>query len=229
MFRFAFIIPLDLMRQQELQQRNSRNVIHEHEYFPRANRRNIQEEIRRQPGRIVLRVSGSSNSNYHIDFLVSYAQPFGTSWDIESVSGSRVYSESPDPFAYPSAWEMNQEPKKYNPIVKKQLDGKNNECPILFRKIKYGDYYLQCSCCKYNFRKESIQQHLQENDTCPMCRSIWTDHNVYVNVNAQVWEKRIKRKLNNKTIDEINQIVCMNPIYKPVELFIKPRYTNLKN
>lgn len=62
--------------------------------------------------------------------------------------------------------------------------GKNDECPITYDPIHYGDSYLCCGECKYNFSEQAILKHLNGNSLnkeCPMCRSHWKDYCRYIN------------------------------------------------
>jgi len=50
---------------------------------------------------------------------------------------------------------------------------KNDECPISYEMININDIYVECKQCKYHFLEESIKTHLNNFDTCPMCRNKW--------------------------------------------------------
>jgi len=77
------------------------------------------------------------------------------------------------------------EPVKITETKEKLIEtGKNDECPITYDPINYGDAYLCCSECKYNFSEQAILKHLNGNSMkkeCPMCRSEWKDYCKYIN------------------------------------------------
>lgn len=77
------------------------------------------------------------------------------------------------------------EPVKITDTKEKLIEtGKNDECPITYDTINYGDSYLCCSECKYNFSEQAILKHLNGNSMkkeCPMCRSEWKDYCKYIN------------------------------------------------
>lgn len=77
------------------------------------------------------------------------------------------------------------EPVKITETKEKLIEtGKNDECPITYDPINYGDAYLCCSECKYNFSEQAILKHLNGNSMkkeCPMCRSVWKDYCKYIN------------------------------------------------
>lgn len=100
-------------------------------------------------------------------------------------------------------------------ILKPIDKSKNSECPITFEPIKYGDTYLTCSKCKYNFGEKDIMTHLNKsyNNVCPMCRSTWDDYSVYVNkeqINAEKIKKNIEliQKTNSKTYNLTEYMHC---------------------
>ena len=77
--------------------------------------------------------------------------------------------------------ELFMDPKRMCTSIKriKKLDKtRNTECPIAYTKFKPNNEYMICNNCKYNFSL-SIINHLNINPVCPMCRSDWTDKNIY--------------------------------------------------
>ena len=102
---------------------------------------------------------------------------------------------------------------------------KNTECPITYEPIKYGDVYLTCVKCKYNFGKKAINQYFSYCDkipNCPMCREDWLDFCNYVNRDKKK-EKTFKlliafSKISNKTFKsnikcDINTLIYGYPSY----------------
>lgn len=94
-------------------------------------------------------------------------------------------------------------------ILKPIDKSKNSECPITFEPIKYGDTYLTCSKCKYNFGEKDIMTHLNTsyNNVCPMCRSTWDDYSVYVNkeqINAEKIKKNFELNCSIRVFQKTN-------------------------
>jgi hypothetical protein len=74
------------------------------------------------------------------------------------------------------------EPFKQSKTIEKHIDkNRNTECPITYDDIKFGDAYMSCSDCKYNFSETAIMKHLNEKKICPMCRCDWKDTCKYIN------------------------------------------------
>jgi hypothetical protein len=40
---------------------------------------------------------------------------------------------------------------------------------------------MTCSNCNNNFDKDALTKWCKHNDTCPCCRSQWTDYTEYIN------------------------------------------------
>ena len=57
----------------------------------------------------------------------------------------------------------------------------NSICPIEYTNININDIYQHCSKCNHNFCDNSITKWLNINNTCPMCRTKWTDSTIYIN------------------------------------------------
>lgn len=98
--------------------------------------------------------------------------------------------------------EPKPEKVKTTGCVKKCISEKHNsECPITYDTIKKGDLYLTCNNCHYNFSKDAILKHLNENvnENCPMCRSQWMDFKIYINETPKIVPKVIPQyKPTNK-------------------------------
>ena len=59
---------------------------------------------------------------------------------------------------------------------------KNDECPISNISFISECSYCICYICKYNIDADTLKKCFQFNDKkCPMCRSKWTDFNIYKN------------------------------------------------
>jgi hypothetical protein len=69
------------------------------------------------------------------------------------------------------------------PILNKIINlEKNDECPISNISFIPNCTYCICSTCKYNIDADTLKECFKFNDKkCPMCRSEWTDFNIYKN------------------------------------------------
>jgi hypothetical protein len=71
-------------------------------------------------------------------------------------------------------------------IIKKKItEHEDNVCPIKQEQIEKYDIYMSCDFCNKNFFEHEIRRWLlscdNENRTCPNCRTIWSNYNMYVN------------------------------------------------
>ena len=78
-------------------------------------------------------------------------------------------------------------------------DDKNYDCPITLDKINVMDKYCICSNCNYNFNYDALLKHLDIKYNCPMCRSKWTNKEIYINA-SEIIKKDLYmfNKLSNK-------------------------------
>lgn len=72
-----------------------------------------------------------------------------------------------------------------NIIYKAIMDDDKLICCISQENIRISDRYMNCVTCNNNFNDNLIQEWFrvrpQRRRTCPMCRVIWTDFNIYIN------------------------------------------------
>jgi len=65
-----------------------------------------------------------------------------------------------------------------------------NTCNITHEDIASNQRYMTCSGCGNNFIESAIKQWLRQRTghlrTCPTCREVWTNFNVYINQNEEV-------------------------------------------
>ena len=90
------------------------------------------------------------------------------------------------------------EPLKKLKTIKQKItkESKNKVCPITYEKIKRGETYLTCDTCKYNFSEKAIRKHLENKNTCPMCRSDFELKNKYINENPPNYTRtKLTRKI----------------------------------
>jgi|APSaa5957512622_1039677.scaffolds.fasta_scaffold35404_3 hypothetical protein len=76
-------------------------------------------------------------------------------------------------------------------IINKHIIG-YNICPITQMKIRRNELYMTCHICHYNYHKDSLDIWLENHNTCPNCRSIWTNKTTYKNVANEVMKKEHK-------------------------------------
>lgn len=67
------------------------------------------------------------------------------------------------------------------------INPERNICNISHDEIVRGRLYMTCSNCNNNFLESNLKQWLRRRNfnsrTCPTCREIWTNYNIYFNVN----------------------------------------------
>lgn len=67
------------------------------------------------------------------------------------------------------------------------INSDRNICNISHDEIVEGQRYMTCSNCSNHFLESTLKRWLRRrlgsSRTCPMCREIWTNYNVYFNVN----------------------------------------------
>ena len=54
-------------------------------------------------------------------------------------------------------------------------------CSICFSNIENENKYMNCNTCNKNFMAESLRQWLIQDNSCPLCRSVWTNRIIYIN------------------------------------------------
>jgi hypothetical protein len=90
---------------------------------------------------------------------------------------------------------------KFTDTKEKPIDeGRNTECPITYDEIKYGDSYLSCDECKYNFSESAILKHLNSSNDkkiCPMCRDEWKNFCRYINKDIKSEMKELKNTFDS--------------------------------
>ena len=85
---------------------------------------------------------------------------------------------------------VDEEPGYYIPAgqqIYQLINPQRNICNISHDEIVEGRTYMSCSNCRNHFLEHSLKRWLRRrlgsSRTCPMCREIWTNYNVYINVN----------------------------------------------
>ena len=86
-----------------------------------------------------------------------------------------------------------------------------NICPIILEEIKENEYYMTCRRCNKHFKLEPLKRWLEDNNSCPLCRSEWLNNEnprfkVYKNCEPKKYAlvpllhcglKVIEKKVNN--------------------------------
>ena len=84
--------------------------------------------------------------------------------------------------------EDEEEPGYYIPVgqqIYQLINPQRNICNISHDEIVRGQYYMSCSNCNNHFLESNLKRWLRRRlgatRTCPMCREIWTNYNIYIN------------------------------------------------
>jgi hypothetical protein len=82
-----------------------------------------------------------------------------------------------------------EEPNYYIPAgqqIYQLINPQRNICNISHDEIGPGHFYMSCANCSNHFLESSLKQWLRRRSgrsrTCPMCREIWTNYNIYMNL-----------------------------------------------
>jgi len=65
--------------------------------------------------------------------------------------------------------------------IHRQINEDKRICGISWDEILTHDIYMSCSHCNNNFKEADIKQWLQQRITCPTCRGVWNNFNLYIN------------------------------------------------
>jgi len=70
-------------------------------------------------------------------------------------------------------------------IIIRPINIDRTTCNITHEQIEITHRYMTCSSCSNNFKEASLKQWLRQRSgnlrTCPTCRNVWTNYNIYVN------------------------------------------------
>jgi len=84
--------------------------------------------------------------------------------------------------------EEDEEPGYYIPAgqqIYQLINPQRNICNISHDEIVAGRTYMSCTNCRNHFLESSLKRWLRRrlgsSRTCPMCREIWTNYNIYIN------------------------------------------------
>lgn len=59
----------------------------------------------------------------------------------------------------------------YEAIMTLAIKGKNSDCSICIEEIKHSEVFLILPVCGHRFHYTCVNPWLEENKTCPMCRT----------------------------------------------------------
>jgi len=62
----------------------------------------------------------------------------------------------------------------------KKIEG-DTKCAICLSNIENENKYITCTTCKKNFMEEPLREWLVKDNSCPLCRSEWTERIIYIN------------------------------------------------
>jgi len=93
-----------------------------------------------------------------------------------------------NPNYYSSAGQTG--PNNLTNVIYRPINPERSLCYITHEEILLNRNYMTCDACFHNFKELSIKQWLEQNTgsrrTCPTCRVVWTNYNVYVNAAEEV-------------------------------------------
>jgi hypothetical protein len=131
----------------------------------------------------ILKVDLMRRSNYYIHNLPSYGLTGPTSYIYSG--NNRSMSTSDYGHTSASNYESSTTTIPVGQTIYHRIDPQRNTCNILHEEILEAQRYMMCSACNANFNEDAIKQWLQHRTgtrrTCPTCREVWTNYNIYIN------------------------------------------------
>ena len=76
----------------------------------------------------------------------------------------------------------------------------DNICPISLEEIKENEYYMTCRRCNKHFKLEPLKRWLEDNNSCPLCRSGWLNNE---NPRFKVYKNCEPKKYTLETVRDI--------------------------
>jgi hypothetical protein len=99
------------------------------------------------------------------------------------------------------------------PIYRQITNNDKITCSITQCEIVINERYMNCVQCSNNYMEESIKNwfvHRPHRKSCPMCRTNWSDFNVYINGHNEeenddenVEEPIVEEPMNEETYEAI--------------------------
>ena len=102
--------------------------------------------------------------------------------NVNNIIYNNLYSGmSGPPEYYPSITYLSVEDLIIDNEVHRLIPEDRKICGINLEEISLDQKYMVCSQCSSNFNEEHIRRWLTDRRTCPCCRCIWFDFNIYIN------------------------------------------------
>jgi hypothetical protein len=70
---------------------------------------------------------------------------------------------------------------RMNGLVSRLVPSERGHCALTLDDIALGGLYCECAACKNCFDQEMLDTALANKETCPLCRSPWTNWIIYRN------------------------------------------------
>ena len=120
---------------------------------------------------------GRTGSNYHNTGFTSSTGSSGS-------SGSSATTGTSGDAGPPSSIQIHY-PIPNGAIIHQPINPERNICNITHDEIAVNQRYMSCSNCQIHFLETALKQwfspRLPGTRTCPICREVWTNFNVYIN------------------------------------------------
>ena len=111
--------------------------------------------------------TGSNHDNFNRNYINNY---------VSGTSGSAGSAGSAEPIIYSVP---------NGSIIYQVINPERNVCNITHDEITTNERYMSCSNCQIHFLETAIKLWLRQRSpstrTCPTCREVWTNFNVYIN------------------------------------------------
>lgn len=140
------------------------------------------------PANLLPLVEPVNNSNTLLDMSGNYIL-HGRSVNVITVTNNSIFSETGT--VTEGEGTVTVDPEYFMPTgrqIYQLINPERNICNISHDEIVRGRLYMTCLNCNNNFLESNIKQWLRRRSgnsrTCPTCREIWTNYNIYFNVNV---------------------------------------------
>jgi hypothetical protein len=135
----------------------------------------------------ILKVDLMRRSNYYIPNLTSYGFTGPSSYIYAGNNRTTGNYMTTSEYGHTSAsnYETSNTTIPVGQTIYYRIDPQRNTCNILHEEIIEDQRYMMCTACNANFNETAIKQWLQHRTgtrrTCPTCREVWTNYNIYIN------------------------------------------------
>lgn len=133
-----------------------------------------------------------NNSSTLLDMSGNYILSSRTAHHVTSitVTNNSVFAETGTVGTVSNTEGTVEDPEYFIPTgrqIYQLINPERNICNISHDEIVRGRLYMTCSNCNNSFLESNLKQWLRRRSsnirTCPTCREIWTNYNIYFNVN----------------------------------------------